>query len=690
MVETEEFGRWLGRQLRRRGMSQADLAERIGVTRAAVSAWITGRAQPRIEKIRAIEEVLGLSSGAAVSRQDPSTSIDDLIWYHRPAHRDGGREFGNAAAFAFDADLGVLAREATQNSLDERLDPDEPVRVRYLLHELTGERLHDFLDVLRWSEIEPHLEASARPDTKVGRVIADGLRDLRETGRLLLLRIDDYNASGLTGPDYDDGRFAAVVRRQLESRKEGPGVGGSYGLGKATLWASSRLGLVLINSTLSVPHQGRTERRMIGRLELPWRRTVDGEWAGPSWFGEPDPERDGAARSWWADEATAERLHMRRDSAAPGTGFLIVGAYDPSGEAEDLESMHAALVKGLVQSFWGSMVSAADSRPMLEASVTAERNGVVVVDEERIDPYRYEPARTRALRAFLDRTAVETLTSKDDVVQTYVPLQVPPSKGAGRRPKVEHEAVLLVTATDEDDEDANRLVCMRGNRMVVMKRSVTSLPLGAPRIQAVLLAGHAAGADSPGADAAEHFLRTAEPPEHDDWTRTDDLTATYARGAATAIRNFRTAMMEEIRRRLRPAEEKNDDGPASLRELLSLEPLSAPSNPGFPTVKHVDGTVDASGAWRVRVEVRLPRRDDPWLLSPTLRFATRSGPKPAAEWAELVPEKNCELTEAGCLRFAAGARTAVFRGVSDVSTHPVSARMAAADVELRRVKEASA
>lgn len=690
MVETEEFGPWLGRQLRRRGLSQADLAEEIGVTRAAVSAWMTGRAQPRMDKIQAIEDVLGLSSGSLVTRQEPGTPVEELAWYHRPAYEDGGREFGNAAAFAFDANLGVLAREATQNSLDERLDEDEPVRVRYTLHELTGERLHGFLEVLRWNEIEPHLEASADSDNKVGRVIADGLNDLRDTGRLLLLRIDDYNASGLTGPDYDDGRFAAVVRRQLESRKEGAGAGGSYGLGKATLWATSRLGLVLVNSTLSTPYQGRSERRMIGRLELPWRRTTDGEWAGPSWFGEPDPERNGATRSWWADEATAERLHIRRDSGAPGTSFLIVGAYDPSGEADDLETMHTALVRGLVQSFWASMVSTADTRPMLEASVVAKRDGVVVVEEEQVDPYRYEPARSRALRAFLEGTTVDRLTSTDDVLQTHVPLYVPPLKSAGKKPKVEHRAVLLVTPTDEDDEDANRLVCMRSNRMVVMTRPVTDLPLGAPRVQGVLLAGHAAGAGAQGAEAAEHFLRTAEPPEHNDWKRTDDLTATYARGAATAIRNFRTAMLEEIRRLLRPGEQKSDDGPAALRELLSLEPPSAPRSPGFPTVKHVDGTVDPSGAWRVRVEVRLPRRDDPWLLSPTLRFATRSGPKPMAEWAELVPESNCELTEAGHLRFAAGARTAVFRGVSDVSSHPVSARMAAADVDLRRVKEASA
>lgn len=690
MDEADDFGVWLGRQLRRRNLSQAELATEIGVTRAAVSAWITGRAQPRMDKVRAIEETLGLSSGSVVTRQDPATPVERLTWYHRPAHQDGGRELGNAAAFAFDADLGVLAREASQNSLDERLDDQEPVRVRYILHELTGERLRDFLDALRWSEIEPHLGAAADPGTKVGRVLADGLDRLRRSGRLILLRIDDYNATGLTGPDYDDGRFAAVVRRQLESLKHGPGAGGSYGLGKATIWAASRLGLVIINSTLSEPHEGHRERRMIGRLELPWRRTADGEWAGPSWLGEPDPDRSGATRSWWADVETTERLHTRRDGGAPGTSFLIVGVHDPSGEADDLESMHAALVKGLASSFWASMVSSGGTVPMLEASVAALRDGVVAIDEERVDPYRSEPAKARALRALLEGTTVTEAISTDDVVRTTVTLSVPPPKSAGKAPVVSHQAVLLLTATDEDDPHPNHLVCMRGNRMAVMDRKVTDLPLGSVRFQAVLLAGRAAGADVTGAEEAEEFLRTAEPPDHNDWKRTDDLIATYARGAVKSIKDFRAAMTDELRRLLRPAEQKSDDGPAALRDLLNLDPPPAPRSPGFPTVKHAEGQVDGDGVWRVRVEVRLPLREDPWLLAPVLRFATRSGPKPLAGWAELTPETNCELTLEGNLAFTAGARTAVFRGVSDVADHPVAAAMAAVEVDLRRAKETAA
>ncbi len=223
---------------------------------------------------------------AAVTTTPEDAAATSIVWYHRPGHDDGGREFGNAAAFAFEADLEVLAREATQNSLDERIrENGQPVRVRYTLHELTGEHLARFLDALRWPDLRRHYEAAAAQDQKVGRVIHTGLREMFEKDRLVLLRVDDYNANGLTGDDYEDGRFAAVVRRQLDSRKSDTGAGGSYGLGKATLWATSRLGLVLMNSTLSVPHEGRTDRRLIGRLDLP----------GARWTARDSPARPGSA-----------------------------------------------------------------------------------------------------------------------------------------------------------------------------------------------------------------------------------------------------------------------------------------------------------------------------------------------------------------------------------------------------------
>ncbi|MEV2272919.1 helix-turn-helix transcriptional regulator [Nonomuraea africana] len=685
--EPEALGLWLSRQLRRKGMSQSELAAELDVTRAAVSAWITGRAVPRVEKIRAIEELLGLAVGSSITRDETTDSSGSIAWHHRPAHADGGRELGNVAAFAFDSNLTVLAREATQNSLDERHEPNRPVRVRYILHEITGERLRRFQEALHWDDLVPHFEAAADKRQKVGRVLVNGLRELRERGSVLLLRIDDYNASGLTGPEYDDGRFAAVVRRQLDSHKRGP-AGGSYGLGKAMLWATSQFGLVVINSTLSDPHDGQRERRLIGRLDLPWHEIGGVQYAGPAWLGVSDPSRENAARSWWAGERSVEEFYLTRGSGDPGTSFLIVGAHDPSGEAIDLEGMHRALIHGLASGFWASMVAGLDSAPMLEASVEALRDGQVIVAEERVDPHRYEPARARAVQAFLNGTTVQQLTAADDVVALPVPLTVPPLKDAERPEAIAHEAVLLVTPTGDDDPKPNRLVCMRGTRMAVVDRIVSDVPLGSTRFQAVLLAGVATGAAGTNPGAAEAFLRAAEPPEHNDWKQTEDLTSSYARGAVTRLKEFRRAMLDRVRDAIRPTERAvEQETPTALRELLRLDPPPAPRSPGYPTVKSATGSIDGDGAWHVRVEIKLPERDDPWLLHPLLRFVTRSGPKPEIRWARLDAESHCEVTEEGNLLCRPGARSAVFVGVSDVTDHPVSARMAGVEVDLARVKE---
>ncbi|MFD0486717.1 helix-turn-helix domain-containing protein [Saccharopolyspora spinosporotrichia] len=162
MCSTKDFGSTLEARMRIRGLSRKQFADLVGVTAAAVSSWTTGRVTPGTETMRRIEEVLGSSNESDGADGGTLTAgPGTLAWYHRPAHRDGGRELGNAAAFAFDTDLAVLAREATQNSLDERFDGSEPVRVRYALHEITDERLRSFLEALRWDEIEPHVEAAA-------------------------------------------------------------------------------------------------------------------------------------------------------------------------------------------------------------------------------------------------------------------------------------------------------------------------------------------------------------------------------------------------------------------------------------------------------------------------------------------------------------------------------------------------
>ncbi|MFG2295352.1 multiprotein-bridging factor 1 family protein [Streptomyces sp. NPDC048603] len=673
-------------------MSRGELAQRLGFTVAMISAWADGRSEPREDTRTALAEIFGSAPPSSERGVPDAVTAGPLRWYHRRAHADGGREYGNAAAFAFDADMAVLTREATQNSLDERLDPRAPVRVEYTLHELTGTRLREFLAALHWDELRPHYEQAAAAQQKVSRSLRAALEELRTADSLLLLRVDDHNATGLTGPEYEDGRFAAVVRRQLDSRKEsGSRAGGSYGLGKATLWATSRFGLVLVNSTLSEAHEGRTDRRVIGRLDLPWHE-VDGiAYAGPAWFGEPDTaaEHRDVSRSWWAEGQTVRDLHLERRGAEPGTSFLIVGAHDASGDAEDLRELHDKLVRSLADGFWAAMVGGRQAGALLQATVRTLRDGQEVVPEERVDPSIRHPALCRALRAYLDGDTVAALTSEEQVAVVDVPLVVTPLKGrAGARAKGrEHKAVLLLTPAADGDERHSRVVCMRGNRMTITEHRPRELPPGSIPFQAVLLAGYATEREGDDVALAEAFLRASEPPEHDRWDRTEELTSLYERGALTRLKEFRAEIDKAVRGLVQRDATPRTEGPAGLRELLRLDhdvPAQRRST-AFPTVDRLDARVEPSGAWSVTVTVKLPAAEDPWLLTPVAKFDVRSGGKPVVDWASLAATENCRI-DRGHLVVDAGVRRVEFRGITDPASHPVPGALARLVVEVQKTR----
>ncbi|MGW2448439.1 helix-turn-helix domain-containing protein [Streptomyces sp. NPDC001675] len=708
METGEEFGPWLSRQLALAGKTQAELAEELGLTRAAVSAWITKRSVPRPTVMVEIAKALGTDLSTVHTRTADTQAGLPVTWYHRPGYQDGGRDGGNAAAFAFDADVQVLARETCQNSLDERLvENGRPVRVRYTIHELTGETLDAFRSAILWDELQPHYSAvsESAADQKVGRVVDAGVRDMFEKGRLILLRIDDYNASGLTGDDYDDGKFAAVVRRQLESLKSGRGAGGSYGLGKATLWATSALGMVLINSTLSVPHEGRTERRVIGRLELPWRAVDGNQYAGPAWLGRPDPETPGAevVRSWWADEETVERLHLTRESDEPGTSFLIVGAHDVASLEQgkpdstddedgsddegtrDIRAMHRRLVDALGRDFWAAMTGGGSRLPLLETSVRTLRNGEVVIEEEKVDPTDTQPSRTRALRAFYEGSTVDRLTEAGQVALRTVPLRLPLS--GGRRGTLgTHPGVLLVTEAEDKDGVPNQVHSLRGNRMTIKKSGVAGLPLGVNAFQAVLLVGHAAGESAPFAEEAEEFLRAAEPPEHDRWGQTEELTLRWSHSAHNRIARLTTevnaAVKELVVRPKRPGSQES----AKLRKRLTVQRKSTltkrGSGPALPELDGLDAEIGTGGEWKITADVKLPRVDELPAMTPVVLLDVRSGSRPRLDWKDLVAVEGCEV-ENGVLRFTPGARRAAFRGSTDPTSHPVRTELTRLVLELR-------
>lgn len=53
-----------------RGMTQADLANRLGMTKGAISDWMGGRAMPRMAKIQQIAQILDIENSDLVEERN--------------------------------------------------------------------------------------------------------------------------------------------------------------------------------------------------------------------------------------------------------------------------------------------------------------------------------------------------------------------------------------------------------------------------------------------------------------------------------------------------------------------------------------------------------------------------------------------------------------------------------------------
>ena len=72
-----EFSQQLLYQRKAKGFSQLELAEKIGVSRQAVSKWETGEASPDLAKLLALAEALDISLDQLCGREMPSSGLPE-------------------------------------------------------------------------------------------------------------------------------------------------------------------------------------------------------------------------------------------------------------------------------------------------------------------------------------------------------------------------------------------------------------------------------------------------------------------------------------------------------------------------------------------------------------------------------------------------------------------------------------
>ena len=698
---SNEIGARLTQAIRECDATQAGLAELIRGTQAAVSQWCTGKKVPTSQNLEAVANALGISrawleSGVGPMRTpDPGRQRSDYrrqaYWGFRPAPRDGGRDFGNANVWSFDPTIEVLVREALQNALDAGLAGGQPVRVTFRIITLRNGDLRAFQEALKWSELKRHLEASTHNRQKLGSLIKDGLEWLAENGELTLLVIEDSGTTGLSGEEKGEGKFAALCRNNLDSNKEGATTkGGAFGLGKAVLWRASRFATVLFSSNLSHPTtDGKRNHRLLGRCDLPWHTLHGiGSFAGPGWFGQRNAEsEDDGAESFWENEFLARDLYLDRPEIGSGTSACVVGFHDPSSDkAKSPRDLAKEIEEATARHFFPAL-----ARERLKVSVQtfdsrrAYDDGTPATTSE-VDARQLQPEFWHIMKTYYgDRSFAEELAQPGDVVCRTVGLALPARKIEPKHTEMDHEAVLLVRYAGEDESgpDSNRLAIFRGPGMVVEEKRLSGICLGSRPFHALLLCGLAAS-DGLADDAAEEFLRNAEPPSHNKWVATPELKTTYARGCVNALSAFLSRAVEVLRDVVKPTSRDLGNGPNSLRELFRIGPEPISVQRERPRIVYQDGYVDEQGRWCVEARVRLKAVDRIAMLTPAVLFVAETGAGKAVRWEKLEPISNCSV-EGNSLKVPIRTREVVFKGITDPESHPVPAQDSSIVVDLRRV-----
>jgi hypothetical protein len=525
-------------------------------------------------------------------------------WVFDALPPSGARRGGDPSEHAFKHDIETFVREVIQNANDQAIGTPT---VSLDLQELRGSALEAFRDAIAWDTFEPHLRAAAT--VPAGRRVVEHLEQIEKTGRLLLLRVADYDTEGLTGAeDRGDSHFRALCKDTLFSHKRTQSAGGSYGLGKSVLWSFSGLSTVLFASVLREDPPGRRSPRLIGRAELPSHEVGDDGFTGSGWFGAVValPRGQTRAESIWDSDARelAQAVHLQRDDAS-GTSILILGFRDPTAEGDtSVGTTRDAIRRAAARFFWPAM------------ELTARRLRVEV-GGAHVDAATASDA-SPFLECWRGRSrAVERLETPGDVVVRPITLELPRRRDS--RAALKGRVDLIVRLADERSTEPciGQVAMFRGAGMVVRHFDHSAMAQSLRPFHAVLACGTGRADDpEPGDDAVEHFLRAAEPPGHDDWISTPALADGYVRGYAKTLQILKDQIAHQLRDALAPSAAHGVEGPERLRRRFPIGRTGGEgtATPSVFLFEELDARFDGA-RWSFRGALRPAEPGRPWHAS---------------------------------------------------------------------------
>lgn len=168
-----------------------------------------------------------------------------MDWYFPPT--GGGAEYGinESGIQTFKSGLDKsLAREAIQNSLDARDDPDIPVEVSFFRFNISKEELPGGTNL---EDILGRARSYYSTDRDARSFYDEALRVMQDT--IPCLKISDFNTKGLRGSidQKEESTFYALTKSMGVSNKS-QSSGGSFGIGKAAPFSMSSLRTVFYST----------------------------------------------------------------------------------------------------------------------------------------------------------------------------------------------------------------------------------------------------------------------------------------------------------------------------------------------------------------------------------------------------------------------------------------------------------
>lgn len=523
-----------------------------------------------------------------VVRIDSECMLQRVRWIFDGEPASGRKTGGGIADHLFERSIDSFVRETVQNSNDQRRkDLQGAARVEFAIHTLSGAVALEFLARIDWPNLSDHLlgvtRTRALSKTRISRVLE---MTLSPRPSMNVLVLSDYGTYGLYGDERQaEPNFANLVRHALMTDDADPERGGTYGLGKAVLWAHSDISTVLFHSlpTLKPGVDGRASpdpagARFIGRSSLASHAVGAVSYDPDGWIG--DVVADAAGREWarsvrgeLADSALPEwLLPKRKGDDLTGTSVVIpfFGAIgrEVDASADDL----CRSIRGAVNHwYWPAIQSG-----QLVVDVSRHENG----DEIETETANGTDGVAEFVAAWAASTGelVEAATEDRQVCEKSVMVQSPATRDSDEVPVVarhrgaEAPARLRIMRVDSVTSNRhNTIALVRGPGMVVKYMRPPALGADVPGFVGVFEAGVRHPEQSTSHPHIERFLKAAEPPAHDDWVATTDrMQKEYLPGAGVRLDAMKTEIGAKVREALAAPVTDNDDGPPELARKFDL------------------------------------------------------------------------------------------------------------------------